>query len=791
MTSENRTWASLKNEYLHQIEKALASVKHPRSKEVVQDVRSHLDRRFADLKPQEQTWENFQAIITEMGPASDYADLLQPSAAPPPRRARRQYLFGVGLAAAVAIAAIVIPTAISDEKVGYIIAFQPVEPFEPQTARELLNAFNEEHPAGARTHHYRTQVRNESLVGLICVDTKAEKDAIVNMLGHSDKLILAGVRAVSQKDLERHYVMGQPSLNSTQADETYVVTFRPAAPYAPQTATDLLAAFNENHPRGVRTHHYRTEVRDNTLVGYICVDTKNGKDAIVSMVEKSKKLEFVAATLATESDLQKLYDMGQPSLRTRGGRDFASDRRSSSRRERPPAARYRTVSRTGTWPAGNCSVGGTVYREAGYGSVEHSKVCLSSEEMGSWVVETDYGHFDFVQIPAGLYTLRTADTFGYKETYYNPENKPEEQPNFQLKDAEERWQVRLKVEPVRPYLNVSGRVLDEAGKPVTDNPDLRVDAWLQLPQGHLEGYYRPVASSGVSQQDGSYLLKELDGRPIYVMVRDLNAYNKDNPYPPRFYPGTFSRGDAKMITFDNHESLENADIRLARRGGVALQGVVTDESTGEPVPNAMVVIRHADMLYDLFPGYTDERGSYRIEGLGEGSFLAYADAMYKGFVKTRKFFTIRPGAKETRLDISLRRGARISGKFVDEDGSPWQVERAHGSTFIPGAPYVGNASNFPYRNKYGTSVVWGTTVFYNAGEGDQPSSMMVYPTRDAFLIQAMMPGKTRIQFHPRTPRGRVLSILHDGKDIKDELILTEPGQEIKDVTIVIGTSGRK
>ena len=82
MTSETKTWDSVKSEYLKRVAKALSSVKHVRSKEVLEDVRSHLDRRFDELKPEEQTWENFQTIITEMGPASDYAELLEPAPGP-------------------------------------------------------------------------------------------------------------------------------------------------------------------------------------------------------------------------------------------------------------------------------------------------------------------------------------------------------------------------------------------------------------------------------------------------------------------------------------------------------------------------------------------------------------------------------------------------------------------------------------------------------------------------------------------------------------------------------------
>ena len=116
MTSENKKWDSLTIEYLHKIEKALSSIKHPRRKDILEDVRSHLDRRFAELEPDQQTWENFQAIITEMGPASDYAELLDPNAAPPSRDARRKYLLWVGLAAVVVIAAAILLTMAKIEK---------------------------------------------------------------------------------------------------------------------------------------------------------------------------------------------------------------------------------------------------------------------------------------------------------------------------------------------------------------------------------------------------------------------------------------------------------------------------------------------------------------------------------------------------------------------------------------------------------------------------------------------------------------------------------------------------
>ena len=92
MSSENRTWDSLKAEYLSQVEKALSSVNHPRTNDVLDDVRSHLDRRFAELSPHQQSWENFRAIITDMGPPSDYAELLDTTQKLKTRKPSRRFV---------------------------------------------------------------------------------------------------------------------------------------------------------------------------------------------------------------------------------------------------------------------------------------------------------------------------------------------------------------------------------------------------------------------------------------------------------------------------------------------------------------------------------------------------------------------------------------------------------------------------------------------------------------------------------------------------------------------------
>jgi hypothetical protein len=49
MAGQDGFWQRLKGRYLRQVRKALARTKHPRRREIIEEVESHLDQRYADL----------------------------------------------------------------------------------------------------------------------------------------------------------------------------------------------------------------------------------------------------------------------------------------------------------------------------------------------------------------------------------------------------------------------------------------------------------------------------------------------------------------------------------------------------------------------------------------------------------------------------------------------------------------------------------------------------------------------------------------------------------------------
>lgn len=113
MSSENKIWETLKADYLNKVEEALSSVRHPHIAEVLEDVQSHLDERFATLEPEEQTRKNLEDILSEMGPAAEYPELLASNVISSDQKVRPKYLLWISFAIVIVIAVILSPKLIS------------------------------------------------------------------------------------------------------------------------------------------------------------------------------------------------------------------------------------------------------------------------------------------------------------------------------------------------------------------------------------------------------------------------------------------------------------------------------------------------------------------------------------------------------------------------------------------------------------------------------------------------------------------------------------------------------
>ncbi len=99
--------------------------------------------------------------------------------------------------------------------------------------------------------------------------------------------------------------------------DVYVVSFKGAGSFKPQTPGELLTAFNRQHPRNATSHHFRTQVIGGELVGHICIDGETGRDAVLTMLRRNRALALVGCEKATPESLAKHKAIKSESLSAR------------------------------------------------------------------------------------------------------------------------------------------------------------------------------------------------------------------------------------------------------------------------------------------------------------------------------------------------------------------------------------------------------------------------------------------------------------------------------------------
>ena len=91
------------------------------------------------------------------------------------------------------------------------------------------------------------------------------------------------------------------------------------------------------------------------------------------------------------------------------------------------------------------------------------------------------------------------------------------------------------------------------------------------------------------------------------------------------------------------------------------------------------------------------------------------------------------------------------------------------------------------HSKYGNIKRENHGNTFNGGEGDYEEEYMDFPTPSTFVVEGMIPGKTVLRFHPKSQGCVLKEILYEGRNVMETGIETRAGEEIEDVTIVIGT----
>lgn len=173
---------------------------------------------------------------------------------------------------------------------------------------------------------------------------------------------------------------------------------------------------------------------------------------------------------------------------------------------------------------------------------------------------------------------------------------------------------------------VTGRVTDEAGKPVAG---ARVRASGGLPFEEEDVTLYADATTGA---DGSFTIPNAPGRGV-VTAR--------------------AKGYAPATQTSFQERLTTAKLTL--RSGGTVQGTVLDAG-GKPVEGAIVVS-------DALAAKTDASGAYRITGMPAGSQAV--EAFWKDFAARKDSLRVKKG-ETAEVPLRLARSATVTGTVIDE-----------------------------------------------------------------------------------------------------------------------------
>jgi beta-lactamase regulating signal transducer with metallopeptidase domain len=237
--------------------------------------------------------------------------------------------------------------------------------------------------------------------------------------------------------------------------------------------------------------------------------------------------------------------------------------------------------KNGKRPKGNCSVSGKVVSAETGEPLGRATVMLFNIETSD-VIHVEVagdGNFLFKDIPNGQYGLHGGKTAGFQDSCYNPGNGNGQVPFFSLKDGEKRSGLILKL---KPAYSLSGKVLGEDGQPIRDSR-LGVLAWVKSDKQKENLNRYEIARQTLVSPDGSYQLAGLDNRPVYVMVIDFGSEEKDQPWAPCYFPGSASKEQAQMVSFNKDRSVENINIQLTKKGEFILKGDGADQKPGMPI----------------------------------------------------------------------------------------------------------------------------------------------------------------------------------------------------------------
>jgi len=180
-----------------------------------------------------------------------------------------------------------------------------------------------------------------------------------------------------------------------------------------------------------------------------------------------------------------------------------------------------------------------------------------------------------------------------------------------------------------------------------------------------------MRTTAVLDDDYNYIIKDLPTGDYFIEVFAAG-------YETQYYDGVSSMELATPVTVFAHEIATDVDFHMVAvdSGAGTVSGTVTDEKTGQPIPEANVHFL-STTFYCLYPVITDSVGeyelnipcdTYRVQVFADGYLSEYYDNVPDW--SAAELITVQDSSDITGIDFNLTRGCTISGIVTDSNQGP-------------------------------------------------------------------------------------------------------------------------
>lgn len=264
--------------------------------------------------------------------------------------------------------------------------------------------------------------------------------------------------------------------------------------------------------------------------------------------------------------------------------------------------------------------------DKGFSLVEHvagAKVRVKGRDKTYEVTTNADGAYELYDLPPGEYTIEPELPFGLKVRFpmrFGPAGGGE---GVTVKLAEKTGAGSDFV--LSSDNSIVGRVLGPGGVPM---PDACVELFTA---SKAEGGGRIF---DCTDAEGRYKLEDVPPGKYLIAANDDGRLSGAEPFPVVFYPGTFERGKASVVTVGRGDSRTGYDVAVpSLHPTVTLSGVLL-YSDGRPAAGATVTfkISQADARYEQTAyASTDDAGRFTLAVLKGVPGRLYADSyVYEG-----------------------------------------------------------------------------------------------------------------------------------------------------------------